>query len=164
MSRARETAKPVPRAMPASNAATAVAGRTIGELSRESGVTPEAIRYYEREGVIPRARRGGAGKYRLYDAGDADRLRFVRRARELGFSLDDVRQLLALATGTPTSSCAEVNRVARAHLAQVEEKLTQLTALRTELTRLVDACDGDVALAECRLLGVLSARGEPGRD
>ena len=129
---------------------------TIGELAARSGVTAEAIRYYEREGVIPRATRGGAGAYRLYGAEDADRLRFVRRARELGFSLDEVRGLLALAAGDSRRPCAEVNDIATAHLAQVEAKLAQLRALRSELRRLVLACEADVALSDCTLLSALS--------
>lgn len=129
---------------------------TIGDLAARSGVTAEAIRYYEREGVIPRARRGGIGRYRLYGAADAERLRFVRRARDLGFSLGEVRELLALASDDPDRPCGAVNRVARSHLAQVEEKLGQLTALRAELQRLISACDGDVVLANCSLLGALS--------
>ena len=129
---------------------------TIGELAAHAGVTPEAIRYYEREGVIPPAARGGAGHYRRYGAADAERLRFVRRARDLGFSLDEVRELLALAAEDPDRPCGEVNRIASAHLAQVEAKLAQLRALRAELGRLIAACDSNVALADCRLLGALN--------
>ena len=129
---------------------------TIGQLAARAGVTPEAIRYYEREGVVPQAPRGGAGSYRQYDATDAERLRFVRRARDLGFSLTEVRELLALAAGDPCGPCDDVNRVARARLAQVEAKIAQLEALGRELHRLVRGCDGDVAVADCRLLGALS--------
>jgi DNA-binding transcriptional MerR regulator len=132
------------------------AGITIGELATRTGVTRETIRYYEREGVIPPATRGGAGRYRRYGAADAERLRFVRHARDLGFSLDEVRELLALAAGDPDGPCGDVNRIARAHLAQVEAKLARLQALRTELALLIDACDSDRAVAECSLLGALS--------
>lgn len=129
---------------------------TIGALAAQAGVTPEAVRYYEREGVIPPAARTGAGRYRAYAPADAERLRFVRRARDLGFSLDTVRELLALAAGDGGRPCAEVNRIAGAHLAQVNAKLAQLRALRGELARLVAACDRDAPLAECSLLGALS--------
>ena len=132
---------------------------TIGDLAARAGVTAEAIRYYEREGVIPPAPRGGAGRYRLYGAADAERLRFVRRARDLGFSLDEVRELLALAADDPDRPCGDVNRIARTHLAQVEAKLAQLTALRAELHRLITACDRDVVLANCSLLSALSSEG-----
>ena len=73
---------------------------TIGQLAARTGVTAETIRYYERAGVVPRAVRDGAGHYRRYDEADAERLRFIRRARELGFSLDEVRELLSLALGS----------------------------------------------------------------
>jgi DNA-binding transcriptional MerR regulator len=129
---------------------------TIGELATCTGVTPETIRYYEREEVIPRAERSGAGQYRRYGAGDAERLRFVRRARDLGFSLDEVRELLDLATGEHGGSCAEVNRLARGHLAQVDAKLAQLAALRAELNGLVQGCERGGAVAGCGLLSALS--------
>ncbi|MEJ7813043.1 MAG: helix-turn-helix domain-containing protein [Gemmatimonadaceae bacterium] len=137
-------------------AGVAEAPLTIGELATQSGVTPETIRYYEREGVVPEAAREGAGRYRRYGAADAERLRFIRRARDLGFSLGEVRELLALADGNPRDPCCDVNRIARAHLAQVDAKLAQLAALRTELDRVINACDGVVAVAECRILGALS--------
>jgi Cu(I)-responsive transcriptional regulator len=130
---------------------------SIGELAARTGVSSEAIRYYEREGVIPPASRTGAGSYRQYGSADAERLRFVRRARDLGFSLDEVRELLALAAGDPDRPCGDVNQIAHAHLAQVDAKLTQLRALRRELNRLIEACDRDAALADCSLLSALSA-------
>jgi len=129
---------------------------SIGELATRAGVTPETVRYYEREGVIPPAARGGAGQYRLYGLTDVERLRFVRRARDLGFSLEEVRELLALAARDLGSPCGDVNRIARSHLAQVDMKLAQLAALRTELDRLVSACDSDVVLANCSLLSALN--------
>jgi MerR family transcriptional regulator, mercuric resistance operon regulatory protein len=131
---------------------------TIGQLAAKTGVTSETIRFYEREGVIPRAARGGAGRYRRYQVADAERLRFVKRARDLGFSLNEVRELLALATGDADRPCGEVNAIAKTHLRQVNAKIEQLTALRRELNRLIRACDRDVAIADCTLLGALSAR------
>lgn len=129
---------------------------SIGELASRAGLSTEAIRYYEREGVVPEAARGGAGRYRQYDKGDVERLCFIRRARDLGFSLDEVRELLALADGSPSRPCTEVNRIARAHLAQVDAKLAQLGALRAELDRVIGECDGVVPVANCRILGALS--------
>ena len=129
---------------------------TIGELASQTGVSPEAIRYYEHEGVVPRAIRSGTGRYRNYGAADVERLRFVRRARSLGFSLHEVRELLTLAGGSPQRPCTDVNRIARAHLAQVDAKLGQLAALRAELDRVIAECDGVVSVAECRILGALS--------
>src|SRR5437870_6633828 len=132
-------------------------GLMIGELAKLAGVTPEAIRYYEREGVIPPATRGGSGRYRQYDRVDADRLRFVRRARDLGFTLDDVRELLGLAEQDPSQPCAEVNRIARDHIARVDEKLARLAMLRAELTRLMTDCLADGDIAHCSLLTALTS-------
>ena len=131
-------------------------GLAIGELAARTGLTAEAIRYYEREGVIPAAVRRGAGQYRRYADADVERLRFIRRARELGFSLDEVRELLSLAEGNPERSCTDVNRIAMAHLEQVDAKLAQLGRLRAELDRVIAECHGVVAVAECRILGALS--------
>ena len=131
-------------------------GLMIGELARLAGVTAETIRYYERERVIPRPKRAGSGKYRRYEQADADRLRFVKRARDLGFSLDDVRELLALAESNPSKPCGNVDEIARTHIAAVEEKISRLTLLRAELARLTDGCDPKGAIASCRLLSALN--------
>ncbi len=131
------------------------AGFTIGDLARQTGVTAETIRYYEREGVVPPAAREGAGRYRRYSPADADRLRFIHRARDLGFSLDEVRELLALAGGDPGRSCADVNRIARAHAAQVARKIAQLTALQSELETVISSCSGVVPVSDCRILEAL---------
>ncbi len=97
-------------------------GLTIGALAERTGVTAETIRYYERVGVLPRPTRGAAGVghagYRRYGPADVERLAFVRRARDLGFSLDGVRELLSFADD-PGRPCAGVDQRARAHLAQV---------------------------------------------
>jgi DNA-binding transcriptional MerR regulator len=129
---------------------------TIGQLARETGLTPEAIRFYEKEGVIPKAVRGGAGRYRHYGRADAERLRFVKRARNLGFSLEEVRSLLDVAAGDPQRPCGDVNALAKGHLAQVNAKLEQLSALQRELTELIHACDRDAAIENCTLLRALS--------
>ena len=128
---------------------------TIGQLAAQAGVTPEAIRYYEREGVLPAPARSGAGSYRRYHAADGERLRFIRRARDLGFSLDEVRELLSLAGADPAQPCSDVSRIARAHLAQVDAKLAQLAALRAELAAAIGECGGVVPLGQCRILEAL---------
>lgn len=127
----------------------------IGELAGRTGTSPETIRYYERVGVLPPPVRRGGGRYRRYGADDVERLIFVRRARELGFTLGEVRELLGLAE-QPERSCAEVDQLARAHLVAVKEKLAQLAALRDELERVIGACRGGLPIAECRILGALS--------
>jgi DNA-binding transcriptional MerR regulator len=131
-------------------------GLMIGELAKLAGVTAETIRYYEKERVIPRPKRAGSGKYRRYEQADADRLRFVKRARDLGFSLDDVRELLALAESSPAKPCNNVDEIARAHLAAVDEKISRLTLLRSELAQLTAGCDPKAAIANCRLLNALN--------
>ena len=152
----RQSGAPPRVAVAAGGTGGPMEGLTIGELAARAGVTPEAIRYYEREGVVPPAARHGAGRYRRYGAADAERLAFIRRARDLGFSLDEVRELLALAAGDPRRPCAEVNRIAQAHLVQVDAKLAQLAALRAELDQVIGACNGVVPVADCRILGALS--------
>ena len=131
---------------------------TIGALGERTGVTSETIRYYERVGVMPVPTRGAAGAthagYRRYGSRDVDRLAFVRRARALGFSLDEVRDLLSLADD-PSRPCAEVDVLARAHLDQVVAKLAQLAALETELRRVIGECRGGTAVADCRILHAL---------
>jgi DNA-binding transcriptional MerR regulator len=131
---------------------------TIGALAERTGVTAETIRYYERVGVLPRPNRWVVGPmhagYRRYGPADVSRLALVRRARELGFSLDEVRQLLSLA-GDPGRPCAEVDALARAHLANVDAKLAELSALRAELGRVISRCHGGVDVAECRILDAL---------
>ena len=127
---------------------------SIGELARRTGVNAVTIRYYERASVLPVPARGNA-QYRVYAQADVDRLAFVRRARELGFTLDEVRELLSLAD-EPNRPCADVDALARAHLAQVEEKLAQLDALRRELARVIGECRGGRAISDCRILRALS--------
>lgn len=112
---------------------------TIGELSRRTGCNVETVRYYERVGLIPPALRT-AGRYRLYGDTDVRRLAFVRRARELGFTLNDVRTLLALAPGQSDGPCAQARDLAAAHLADVRSKIADLRAMERVLDDAVDRC------------------------
>lgn len=130
---------------------------TIGELAARTGCTAEAIRYYEREGVVPRPTRAGPGRYRSYGTADVERLAFLRRARELGFSLAEVRELLAFNDGDPARSCSDVDQMARAHLAQVDARIAQLVELREALAGVMAQCRGGLAVADCRILGALGA-------
>lgn len=132
-----------------------MAGLSIGELAERTGCTAESIRYYEREGVVPRPARAGSGRYRRYGAADVERIAFLRRARDLGFSLAEVRELLAFNDGDPAHSCHDVDQMARAHLAQVDAKIAQLTALRGALAGVIDQCRGGLSAADCRILGAL---------
>jgi MerR family transcriptional regulator, mercuric resistance operon regulatory protein len=112
---------------------------TIGQLSATSGVNIETIRYYERIRLLnaPPRTRGG---HRSYNGADVRRLRFVRRARELGFGIDDIRAFLALA-GQGGGSCGEVRDIAAQHLADIRAKLEDLRKLERILTSTVAECD-----------------------
>jgi MerR family mercuric resistance operon transcriptional regulator len=111
---------------------------SIGELSRRTGCNIETVRYYERIGLMPEPPR--RGRYRSYGAGDVRRLRFVRRSRELGFTLDEVRRLLGLAAGGH-ASCAEARALAAAHLQDVRTRIADLRRMQHVLADAVRACD-----------------------
>ena len=108
------------------------AGIQIGELSRRTGCNIETIRYYERVALLPAPARS-AGRYRVYNTGDVRRLAFIRRARELGFTLDAIRTLLALSTKDGSAACAEVRQLAAGHLAEVRAKIADLRAMERVL-------------------------------
>ena len=124
----------------------------IGILSGRSGVNIETIRDYERAGLLPKPTRS-AGGYRLYRPGDADRLCFIRRARDLGFSLDEVRRLLGL-TDQKSRSCRRVHDIAVEHLAEVRAKIDDLRRMERVLATMVKAC-AQGTMPECPLLGTL---------
>jgi MerR family transcriptional regulator, mercuric resistance operon regulatory protein len=127
----------------------------IGELSRRTASNIETIRYYERIGLLPKARREGGGRYRRYDADDIARLRFIRRARQLGFTLDDVRTLMRLAAAPDGYACDEVCRLASGHVADIRGKIADLQAMEAVLSDAICECEGG-RQARCPLIGVLS--------
>ena len=127
----------------------------IGELSRQTGCHVETIPYYERVGLLPRPPRS-AGRYRLYNTDDVRRLAFVRRARELGFSLDEVRALLVLSAGDSENTCAEVRELAARHLADVRAKIADLREMERLLAKAVRRCDTSEPPG-CPLIDTLSA-------
>ena len=110
----------------------------IGTVAADSGCHIETIRYYERIGLLPRPRRSSSG-YRAYTAADVHRLRFIVRSRELGFSLDEIRSLVALGEN-PKLSCGKVDALARHHLDDIKAKQRALAQLARELKRLIDTC------------------------
>ena len=113
---------------------------TIGELSRRTGCKVETVRYYERIGLMPPAPRS-AGRYRLYGNDDVRRLAFVRRARALGFAVDDIRTLLTLASEPRMSPCAEARDLAIAHLTAVRARIADLRAMERLLGDAVTRCE-----------------------
>jgi Cu(I)-responsive transcriptional regulator len=127
----------------------------IGDLARTTGTRVETIRYYEAEGLIPAPARS-AGNYRLYERAHLERLSFIRRSRDLGFTLDQVRALLRLADDR-AAPCGEVDALTRQHVTEIDRKLADLQALRGELVRRLDACSGST-IADCRIIEALSPR------
>lgn len=125
----------------------------IGELSRRTGCNIETIRYYERIGLLPTTSR--RGRFRSYAREDVARLGFVRRARELGFTLDEVRALLGLANGGE-SRCADVRDLAASHLKDVRERIADLERMERVLADSVRACDAGLEPG-CPLLDALGA-------
>ena len=122
-------------------------------VARRTGCNLETIRYYEKIGMIPEPPRTNAG-YRVYDDRHVERLRFILRARELGFSLDDIRGLIAL-VDRGTQTCAEVKDRTERHLADVREKIADLKRIERVLTETAVQCSGD-EVPDCPVLEALS--------
>ena len=126
---------------------------TVGRLARETGIAVGTVRHYERIGLLPRAARS-AGNQRLFDEAARRRLGFLRHARDLGFPLDAVRELLDL-TDDPDRSCERADGIARRHLADVERRIERLEGLRRELMRMVEGCEAGT-VARCRVIETLA--------
>ena len=126
---------------------------TIGRLAAATGVNLETVRYYERIELMPPPARTASG-HRAYEAGHVRRLAFIRRARELGFSIEQIRALLALAEPS-RASCAEVSEIARTHLEEVRQKLADLAKLEGILAETISRCSGDPA-PSCPVLDMLA--------
>jgi MerR family mercuric resistance operon transcriptional regulator len=125
---------------------------SIGALSKESGVNIETIRYYERIGVMPAPARS-AGGYRMYAPDHLKRLRFVRRGRELGFSLDELRGLLHLVDGH-AYTCAEVHALMLKHLTEVRRKIADLRRLERVMASMAAQCTED-RVPECSVIDAM---------
>jgi DNA-binding transcriptional MerR regulator len=126
---------------------------SIGELARRAKVKVPTIRYYEQIGLLPPPPRT-AGQQRRYDATHASRLNFIRHARELGFGIEAIRELLAM-SAQPNQPCAAVDEMARRHVAEIDRRIAHLTALRLELQRMVDEC-GRGRVCECRVIETMA--------
>jgi DNA-binding transcriptional MerR regulator len=131
------------------------ASYSIGALAEATATKVETVRYYERIGLLPEPGRT-AGNYRAYSDDHLARLSFVRRARDLGFTLDQVRALLGLAD-RKDQDCYAVDAMARDHLADIDRKIADLKALRRELNDLLGQCQRR-KIADCRIIGALSPR------
>ncbi|UPJ80755.1 helix-turn-helix domain-containing protein [Bradyrhizobium sp. 183] len=128
---------------------------SIGALAKEAGVKVPTIRYYEQIGLLEAPPRT-EGQQRRYGAEAVRRLNFIRHSRELGFEIEDIRELLSL-TAQPSGSCENADKIAARHLDAVDLRIRQLTLLRNELKRMLDECHGG-CVAECRVIDSLSAR------
>jgi MerR family mercuric resistance operon transcriptional regulator len=124
----------------------------IGAAAAASGCHIETIRYYERVGLLPRPART-AGGYRVYLPEEVDRLRFITRGRELGFSLEEIRSLLTLADD-PVLSCHDVDQLARHHLTDIQQRMRELRRIARELERTIASCAGGKR-GQCAILGAL---------
>lgn len=127
---------------------------TIGDLAKATGVKVVTIRYYEQAGLLPAPART-EGNYRTYKAEHLRRLQFIRRLRDLGFTLEQVRDLLRLASDR-SQACDDVDRITNEHLVSVEEKIHDLQKLASELRRLSRCCKGGGQIAECRIIEALT--------
>jgi Cu(I)-responsive transcriptional regulator len=125
----------------------------IGELAKRADTKVQTIRYYEDIGVMPKAHRA-ANNRRIYNDTHLERLTFIRHSRELGFSLDDIRNLLEL-SDQPDRPCGEVDTIAREHLGAVERKIASLQVLQAELKRMISHCTGGT-ISDCRIISVLA--------
>jgi MerR family copper efflux transcriptional regulator len=134
---------------------------TIGRLAKAAGVNVDTIRYYERHGLLPQAARRESG-YREYEADDVARLSFIRRAKDLGFSLTDIGELLSLSQDR-RSDMRGVRRKAEERLADVERKIAELKRVERGLKTLIDACPGHGELATCPIVAALSGADVPAR-
>ena len=133
-----------------------MAAVTTAKLAKEGGVNVETIRYYERHGLLPKVPRTPSG-YRQFSADHAVRLRFIRRAQELGFTLKEVKELLAIRV-KPGSGCADVRRKAEAKIADVDEKIRDLQAIREALVGMTETCTGRGPATNCSILDALNGR------
>ena len=127
---------------------------TIGYLARETGCKVQTIRYYEQVGLMPEPQRS-LGNQRVYGPTQLQRLRFIRHARDLGFTQNEIRELLRLADH-PEQSCEAVTFITKRHLIEIENKIAQLTALRDEFKCMIAQCGGKRQIADCRIIAALT--------
>ena len=135
----------------------------IGKAAMKAGVGVETIRFYERKGLIEQPPKPLDTGFRVYPEETVQRIRFIRQAQEIGFSLREIDELLSL-RADPAADCAHVRERAAAKLEEVERKIEQLGRIRSALNELIAACPGRVALRECSIMAsLISAPGESAR-
>jgi MerR family mercuric resistance operon transcriptional regulator len=132
---------------------------TVGALAKQAGVKIDTIRYYERRGLLPKPPRTNSG-YRTFTPASVDRLRFIKQAQALGFTLIEVNQLLALRL-SPDMTCTDVRKRAQSKVADIEQKIQSLQAMKQALQHLVSACAADGPARKCSFLANLDQRKLP---
>jgi MerR family transcriptional regulator, copper efflux regulator len=134
---------------------------TIGKVAQRAGVGIETVRFYEREGLLVKPTRSKSG-YRQFDEEVVDRLEFIRRAKELGFTLNEIKELLSLRISRNTC-CDDVKATADTKIADIDAKLATLRRMRKALVRLSTACGKKESTAECPILEALEGRTPTGK-
>ncbi len=127
---------------------------TIGQLAKQAGVGVETIRFYERQGLIAEPERQPSSRYRQYPAQAVKRILFIRHAKDLGFTLKEIQELLELRVD-PRSSCADVRQRAREKIADIDERIASLDRMKAALARLARKCRGQGPTTECPILEAL---------
>ena len=128
---------------------------TIGQIAREAGIGVETIRFYEREGLLERPARRQSG-YRQFEPDAISRLRFIKQAQRLGFTLREVRELLALKLD-PSAKRSQLRDRALAKVADIDQRISELKRMRKSLAPLIKACDGKGAIEGCPILNAIEA-------
>lgn len=129
---------------------------TIGQLAKESGTDSQTIRFYERSGLLSMPKRTESN-YRIYNHGAAERLRFIKRAKEIGFSLNDIKVLLDMADGR-ARRCASVKKFAETRLARIRSQISDLKAMERTLASLIVKCADSKSISDCPILETLTKR------
>lgn len=132
---------------------------TIGQVARKAGVGVETIRFYEREGLVEKPARRASG-YRQYEPGAVHRIRFIRHAKELGFTLREIKELLELRV-EPDCHCGEVLELAQAKIADIQQRLEALERMKQVLTKLATACRRRKRTDPCPILEAIDESNEP---
>jgi DNA-binding transcriptional MerR regulator len=139
---------------------------TIGRLARAAGVRVSTVRFYERRGLLPPPPRRGGGYrtagYRIYGEGDLVRLRFIQEAKELGFSLHEIHDLLVLRVGHDGHTCESVRDYARRKVEEIDERLSRLRGLKRILSGMIAACERGGSEGDCPILSALGTEGLSG--
>ncbi len=133
-------------------------GMTIGQLAKQSNVHVETVRYYERRGLIPKPPRT-VSNFRMYSSENLRRVKFIKEAQGLGFSLKEIKNLLAL-RAAPRAKCADVRNYASQKISDIQERIRSLQRMRGSLEKLLRECSGDLPATECPILESLESKSQ----